>query len=105
VCMPGFYREQTVCVPCTDNYYCDGLDDSRQACPSNAVSNLAVGIENCLCQASYEAIFSSTGGSSQCRKEAGVLPPAGGNGSPQEQLSTIVRDVCVCVCVHVYCVD
>jgi hypothetical protein len=59
VCMPGFYREQTVCVPCTDNYYCDGLDDSRQACPSNAVSNLAVGIENCLCQASYEAIFSS----------------------------------------------
>ena len=58
VCMPGFYRDQTVCVPCTDNYYCDGLDDSRQACPSNSVSNSAVGIENCLCNVSYGAIFS-----------------------------------------------
>ena len=59
VCMPGFYRDQDVCVPCTDNYYCDGLDDLRQACPSNSVSNSAVWIENCLCNVSYEAIFSS----------------------------------------------
>jgi hypothetical protein len=59
VCMPGFYRNQDVCVPCTDNYFCDGLDDSRQACPSNAVARLAVGIEDCLCNVSYEAVFSS----------------------------------------------
>jgi hypothetical protein len=58
VCMPGFYRKQELCVPCTDNYFCDGLDDSRQACPSNAVAKFAVGIEDCLCNVSYEAIFS-----------------------------------------------
>jgi len=59
VCMPGFYRDQDSCVPCTNNYFCDGLDDSRQACPSNSVSNSAVGIQDCLCDVRYEAIFSS----------------------------------------------
>ena len=59
VCMPGFYRNQDLCVPCTDNYFCEGLDDSRQACPSNSVSNLAVGIEDCLCNVSYGAVFST----------------------------------------------
>jgi len=59
VCMPGFYRNQSVCVPCTNNYFCEGLDDSRQACPSNSVSTSAVGVEDCLCNISYGAVFST----------------------------------------------
>jgi len=59
VCMPGFYRNQDLCVPCTDNYFCEGLDDSREACPSNSVSMSAIGIQDCLCNVSYGAVFST----------------------------------------------
>jgi hypothetical protein len=56
LCKPGFFRPVTqvlsnnstsflnLCVPCTDNYFCDGTDDAQHACPADAVSHSATHI-------------------------------------------------------------
>ena len=80
LCKPGFFRsvrnvstsdgtsddtsdntsnDGGSCVPCTDNYFCDGTDDAQHACPEYAVSHSATGIQDCLCDISFEAVFSS----------------------------------------------
>ena len=61
LCKPGFYRPNSsdLCVPCTDNYFCDGTDDAQHACPANAVSHAATHVQYCLCDVSFQAIFSS----------------------------------------------
>jgi len=61
LCKPGFYRPNSsdLCVPCTDNYFCDGTDDAQHACPANAVSHSATHVQDCLCDVSFQAIFSS----------------------------------------------
>ena len=60
LCKPGFFRPAgtEVCVPCSDDFFCDGTDDARHACPSNAIAKGAVGREQCLCNVSFGAVFS-----------------------------------------------
>jgi hypothetical protein len=58
VCQPGFFRphDSPECLPCTNEYFCDGSDDAQYACPSNSTGRGATGKEECLCNTGFEAI-------------------------------------------------
>ena len=46
-------------MTCTDNFFCDGTDDSQQQCPENSISNNTSQISQCLCNASFEVVHSN----------------------------------------------
>ena len=64
VCQVGYYRINGVCEMCPENFYCDGTDDSKIACPEHSVANNYTGsLSECKCLAGYEAVF--TGNASE----------------------------------------
>ena len=59
VCKPGFARAGKHCVPCMDNFFCDGSDDLQHSCPAAALSQGASFESQCLCDVNYEPVFGS----------------------------------------------
>ena len=56
VCVPGFARTQAgACVPCDDDFFCDGTDDMQHPCPHGARASLATNVSSCLCDVGREA--------------------------------------------------
>lgn len=60
VCQKGLYRDDLACVTCPANSYCTGVDDQKNACPDNSVSNAgSSSVNDCLCVAGFEISMSS----------------------------------------------
>ena len=59
VCRPGFFRPAGAeqCIACSHDFYCDGMDDARHACPPNALALNGVKLADCLCNKSFGALL------------------------------------------------
>ena len=59
VCRPGFVRAGAECVPCADDFFCDGSDDRQHPCPSSSLGRAATNVSECLCNVSFEVVHSN----------------------------------------------
>jgi hypothetical protein len=59
VCRPGFGRAGAECVPCADDFFCDGSDDRQHPCPSSSLTRAATNVSECLCNVSFEVVHSN----------------------------------------------
>ena len=65
VCRRGFVRAgagagaNAECVPCADDFFCDGSDDRQHPCPPSSLGRAATNVSECLCNVSFEVVHSS----------------------------------------------
>jgi hypothetical protein len=52
-------RESGTCVPCSDDFFCDGSDDSQEPCPLYSVGRGARNVSECLCNVTFEVVHSN----------------------------------------------
>jgi hypothetical protein len=59
VCRPSLVRAGAECVPCADDFFCDGSDDREHPCPSSSLGRAATNVSECLCNVSFEVVHSN----------------------------------------------
>ena len=63
VCRPSLVRAGAgagaECVPCADDFFCDGSDDRQHPCPSSSLGRAATNVSECLCNVSFEVVHSN----------------------------------------------
>jgi len=60
LCRPKLFRTEEICTACTEDFYCDGTDDLRKACPSNSISAAnSSRLQECLCVPGFEHIHTN----------------------------------------------
>jgi hypothetical protein len=61
VCRPGFVRAgaNAECVPCTDDFFCDGSDDRQHPCPPSSLGRGATNVSECLCNVTFQVVHSN----------------------------------------------
>ena len=59
MCQAGFVRESGTCVPCSDDFFCDGSDDRQHPCPPSSLGRGATNVSQCLCNVTFEVLHSN----------------------------------------------
>jgi hypothetical protein len=56
VCRPGVVRAGAECVPCSDDFFCDGRDNQQHPCPPSSLGRGATNVSECLCNVTFEVV-------------------------------------------------